>query len=393
MKLSVVLTHPIQYYSPWFRYISARSNLDLEVIYAVQPNADQQGVGFGVPFAWDGFLTQGYKCRIVAPHSLSSVNLSSDKLFGVLGLSIGNAIINVRPDVVLLPGWHSIVYLVALFYCRVHGIPVLLRGDTNMGNRPAGLRGIVWHARTKILLKQFSSYLAVGTKARKYLNYFGIPSQQIVSCPHCVDNDYFVEQSTIHATVQGRRETRKLFGLNSAEFVLLFVGKLEHKKRPQDVLRAAALLGSAVAVLIIGDGELRGSLSELANRLGVNTVFTGFRNQSELARIYSCADCLVLPSDSGETWGLVVNEAMASGIPCIVSDRVGCTPDLIEEGDTGEVFHMGDIQDLSAAISRVRSRTAQGHDWSRACRNKMIAFSFETATLGLISACRQVKKT
>ena len=110
-------------------------------------------------------------------------------------------------------------------------------------------------------------------------------------------------------------------------------------------------------------------------------------NQSELGRAYAAADCLALPSDWGETWGLVVNEALATGLPCVVSDRVGCAPDLITPGETGEVFAVGDVGALAAAIERVR---ATGRDRASACRQRAAEHSFERSTSGLVAACRAV---
>jgi glycosyltransferase involved in cell wall biosynthesis len=112
-------------------------------------------------------------------------------------------------------------------------------------------------------------------------------------------------------------------------------------------------------------------------------IFLGFRNQTEIARAYRLADCLVLPSDSGETWGLVVNEALSVGLPCIVSDQVGCGPDLIEEGKTGYISRFGDVAALSGTIKRLREQKGAGHDFAPACRQKAAAYSFRTATAGL----------
>jgi glycosyltransferase involved in cell wall biosynthesis len=86
--------------------------------------------------------------------------------------------------------------------------------------------------------------------------------------------------------------------------------------------------------------------------LGVSATFYGFVNQTELPAIYAAADAIVLPSRS-ETWGLVVNEAMACGLPAVVSDTVGCAPDLVEPRTTGAVFAMGNIAALAQAIQSV----------------------------------------
>lgn len=391
MKLSVVLTHPIQYYAPWFRHITRNCpKLDLTVLYATMPTPEQQGIGFGVPFTWDSSVTDGYRFRIVSDNH-QGTDVSSRNFWGAHARGIGRAIEESSPDIVLLPGWHSATYLRALYFCRRRGIPLLFRGDTHLGNRPPGWKGRLWSARTRVLLRAFDGYLAVGMRVREYLRSFGVPDSQIFNCAHCVDNDFFFERAAPYQNAERRTELRRSFGLGDDDFVILFVGKLEEKKRPADVLDAAARFRGA-SVLMAGAGELNGHLHAQAERLNVRMVCPGFLNQSQLGQAYAAADCIVLPSDWGETWGLVVNEAMATGLPCIVSDRVGCAPDLVKSGETGEIFRMGDTDALVLALEGIKQSKERGHDWTTACRARAALFSLEAATRGLVAACQHVSE-
>jgi glycosyltransferase involved in cell wall biosynthesis len=159
------------------------------------------------------------------------------------------------------------------------------------------------------------------------------------------------------------------------------------RKRPFDVLRAAAQLrarGRLVEVAFAGSGELQGALAETAAAAGVPVRFHGFVNQSELPGIYTSADVIVLPSDGRETWGLVVNEAMACGVPAIVSDAVGCGPDLVEPGVTGEIFPLGDVPALADALDTVLSFK---RDRTRAAlAGRMQTYSPERAAQGIAGA-------
>jgi glycosyltransferase involved in cell wall biosynthesis len=391
VKLSVVLTHPIQYYAPWFRHIAKNCpELDLTVLYATMPTPEQQGVGFGVPFTWDSSVTNGYRFRIVSDNHLGT-DVSSRNFWGAHARGIGRALEESSPDVVLLPGWHSATYLRALYFCRRRGIPILFRGDTHLGNRPPGWKGSLWRARTHMLLRTFDGYLAVGTRVREYLRSFGVPDSQIFNCAHCVDNDFFYESAAPYRNSKGREELRRSFGLGSDDFVALFAGKFDTNKRPGDILEAAARMGNGFSVLMVGTGELSGFLRAQAERLNIRFVSAGFLNQSQMAQAYAAADCLVLPS-AGESWGLVVNEAMATGLPCVVSDRVGCAPDLVKVGETGFVFPMGDTESLVSALKLVKQGKERGHDWSTACRVQAALLSFAAATQGLLGACQQVRQ-
>ena len=116
----------------------------------------------------------------------------------------------------------------------------------------------------------------------------------------------------------------------------------------------------------------------------------GFLNQSQLGEPYALADCLTLPSDFPETWGLVVNEALATGLPCVVSNAVGCAPDLIRDGETGYVYPLDDIEALAMTLAKVRHRKAEGHDWGPACRALVAAYSYDAMTAGVVRAARSV---
>ncbi|MBS1790789.1 MAG: glycosyltransferase family 4 protein [Acidobacteria bacterium] len=383
IKLTVVMTHPAQYFAPWFRYIAADCpELDLTVLYATQPTPEQQGVGFGRAFAWDVPLTEGYRCRVVRPPQPGD-NVHSDHFRGVDVPEIADAIAETEPDVALLSGWHSITQVRALWACRRLKVPVLYRGDTNLNNAPTGWRKPVWETKTGFLLRQFAGYLAVGKRALHYLRHFGIADDRIFASPHCVDNDFFAGAAANYRTLAGRTAVRQAFGFAEQDFVVLFAGKLEPIKRPMDLIRALTQAG----LLVAGAGPMETECRAEAERLGVRAVWPGFLNQTEIIRAFAAADCLVLPSES-ETWGLVINEALATGLPCIVSDRVGCAPDLIVPGETGEIFPMGNVAALRAAIERIRQRIGSEHSHADACRAKADVCSFAAATTGLLAACQ-----
>jgi glycosyltransferase involved in cell wall biosynthesis len=164
--------------------------------------------------------------------------------------------------------------------------------------------------------------------------------------------------------------------------VALFAGKLIEKKRPADLIAAAARV-PGVHALFVGDGPLREWCEAMAAELGVRATFTGFRNQSEMPSAYAAADVLILPSDRQETWGLVVNEAMASGLPAIVSEAAGCVPDLIIAGRTGYAYPPGDIDALAMAL---RAIPDEGAAMGRAAALHVRDYSVERAASGVVEA-------
>ncbi len=387
VRLTIVQTHPVQYLAPWFRYIAAHCpEIALTVVYASRPKREQQGTGFDRAFEWDTALLDGYDWTIVR-ESRDADDFSTGSYRGLDVAGIGAAIEQTVPDVLLVPGWYSITLTRAIGWARVRGIPVVYRGDTNNETAPRGWRAPLWHLKTRGLLALYSSYLAVGRRSREYLTSHGASPPRIYASRAAVDNEAFAASAAPHLQPTARLAARQRLGANPSDFVVLFTGKLEARKRPLDGVRAVAGLGPHAVLAIAGSGPLEQQVRAEAARLGVRITPLGFVNQSGLGEIYAAADCLVLPSDSNESWGLVVNEAMATGLPAVVSDHVGCGPDLVTAGETGEVHRRCDVADLVLALERVRARGGR-ETMGDACRARIARYSFGAAATGLVAACQ-----
>lgn len=142
----------------------------------------------------------------------------------------------------------------------------------------------------------------------------------------------------------------------------------------------------AVHLLMVGTGPLEEACRAHATRHRLPVSFAGFLNQSEMPSAYAAADCLVLPSDHGETWGLVVNEAMACGLPAIVSDLVGCAEDLVLEGLTGLVSRFGHPPALAAAMGRMAADPGAAARMGATARKRVNGhFSVQNAAEGILA--------
>jgi glycosyltransferase involved in cell wall biosynthesis len=384
IRLTIVETHPVQYNAPWFRHVTTHCpELDVTVVYASRPSAEQQAVGFSQAFEWDRPLLDGYASRIVR-ESRPGDSFTSDSFTGLDVPEIGDAVLDTQPDVVMVAGWHSITQVRAIAACRRHRIPLIYRGDTHLGVGPSGVRRPLWRMKTWALLHRYSAYLAVGSRSRQYLRAHRVPPTRIYSSPHSVDNEFFAHVAANHLTDAGRADIRRAYGFGPDDFVVLFVGKLAGRKRLPDALEAVARLGPSAALLVVGNGGHEAERRADAARFGTRASWAGFLNQGDMGRAYAAADCLVLPSQS-ESWGLVVNEAMATGLPAVVSDATGCAPDLITPGETGETFPCGDVDQLVAALDRVRARGGRTA-MADACRARIAESSYASASVGLVAA-------
>jgi glycosyltransferase involved in cell wall biosynthesis len=350
-RLGVLASHAIQYHAPIFRELARAT--DLHVFFGHrQTPAGQAEAGFGVDFEWDVALHDGYEHTYL--HNVAARPAISH-FRGCDTPGVGDAVRSGHFDAFLVMGWNLKCYWQAVRACRAAGIPVMVRGDSQLNTPRSAMTRVVKRLAYPPLLRQFDACLYVGERSKDYFREYGVPAHRLFHSPHCVDVTRFAAEAGRTDREQLRRELGILEGMR----VLMFSGRLVAMKHPADLLSAAALVqsrGAKVHVLVVGDGPLRQGLADMARRLGVPSTFAGFWNQSRLPCAYAVADALVLPSDGRETWGLVVNEALACGIPAVVSDEVGCAPDLVHPGASGEVFRSGDVQGMAEAIERVFMR-------------------------------------
>jgi len=344
-RVGFLVSHPIQYYAPIFRELARRC--DLTVFFAHRQDAAGQGkAGYGVAFDWDVDILSGYESRFLK----NVARVPSTQTFsGCNTPEIADRIEEGRFDAFVVPGWSLRAYWQAVRACRRARVPVMVRGDSQLAGQRGGTVGKVKGVVFPHMLKQFDACLYVGQRNREYLEHYGVPSKRLFFSPHCVDNDAFRQASDAARGAGGE-------GASGSRRRALFVGRLVASKRPMDVVQAVARLvseGQPVDLAIAGAGELQGRMEEAARTAGVDAKFLGFVNQSELPGVYASSDVVVLPSIATETWGLVVNEAMACGVPAVVSDAVGCGPDLIEPGATGAVAPLGDVPALATSIASV----------------------------------------
>jgi glycosyltransferase involved in cell wall biosynthesis len=383
-RVAIVSTHPIQYHTPWFRALAQRANLETVVLYCHQANReDQAKAGFGVEFEWNVSLLDGYDYEFLTNVS-SKPGLASFR--GLDTPDLSRRITNGEYDAVLVNGWHYKSAWQAIAACWRTGTPVLARGDSHLYTaRHALKRGAKWPFY-RGFIPRLDSCLPVGAWSRDYFLHYGADPQRIFVVPHVVDSERISGEA--YRLDQKRSDLRRKWGLSEEDAVFAFAGKFVEKKRPLDLVRAlsqARRMGARVLGLMIGDGTLRPVCAREALEINAPTVFTGFLNQREILEAYVAADALVLPSDGGETWGLVVNEAMVCGRPCFVSDQVGCAPDLITEGATGVTFPCGDINRLAALLKQYADRrllTVMGEQ----ARNKIDSYSPRLAADRLVGA-------
>jgi glycosyltransferase involved in cell wall biosynthesis len=204
----------------------------------------------------------------------------------------------------------------------------------------------------RILLNAVDGHLYVGESNRDYLRHYGVADERLFYVPHIVDDAWFGARAAVAREDGSAAQLRQELGVvDDATTVALFVGRLVASKRPLDFVEAVSHVSRdrKIVGIIAGSGPLESQVRERIAALNAPVRLAGFVNQSRLPALYAASQMLVLPSDASETWGLVVNEAFACGVPAVVSDAAGCARDLIEPL-TGATYPAGDTAALAGEI-------------------------------------------
>lgn len=391
LYIGIFSTHPIQYQVQLWRKLQARDDVRVHVYYAsdvnVRPSTDAE---FGITMQWDIPMLEGY------PHTFMK-NVSrrpgTASHFFCVNCPEVKEIVRREPfDAVVIHGYSRYLEWQVMRACSRKGIPVMLRGDSREG---AGLRYSWRHEAARNLVLRFvyrriAIGLAIGGYMRRHFLRYGMPDDRVVFCPNCIDDELFERQRV--ALAPHREQIRREMGIPADATVMLFSGKLVPRKQP-------VMLGRAVKeckqrdrlwALILGEGEDRAETERVFKEaIGSRAVFPGFVNQSQLGRYFVASDFFVLPSQL-ESWGLVVNEAMLMGLPCIVSTRVGCREDLVLEGQTGYSFPFEDQNALTACIDKALENPEHLAEMGRRARNHIERYGSQIAVEGIVEGARRV---
>ena len=304
-----------------------------------------------------------------------------------LARALHDCLDRVNPVAVALPGWAFSEARHGLAWCRGRGRPAVLMSESS---REDHLRLWPREVLKQNLVRRFGSALVGGVRHIAYARQLGLPRAAIFTGYDAVDNDYFAagaERARRDATAL--RQARGLparYVLTSSRFI--------DKKNLDGLLRGyAAYVARAPAaardLVVCGDGELRDRLHALARELGLEqrVRWPGFVQYPDLPIYYALADAFILASTI-EPWGLVVNEAMACGLPVLVSDRCGCAPDLVREGENGFTFKPRPAQAIADALARLPDQPAALAALGEASRRIVSNFSPRAFGQGLLDAVR-----
>jgi glycosyltransferase involved in cell wall biosynthesis len=384
-RLAIVTSHPIQYNAPWFKLLGKSSTIHPGVFYTWEQSAagPKYDPDFKGRIEWDIPLLEGYEYRFVK-------NKSSDPgthhFRGLVNPTLIAEITAWRPDAILVYGWSFDSHLKCLRHFH-RKLPILFRGDSTLLDEQPGFRRQFRRLFLKWVYGHIDYALYVGAHNKEYFLKHGLREGQLVYAPHAIDNSRFEEPDDHYRELAS--EWRGRLAIAEDDLVLLFAGKLEPKKDPFFLLEIAKRVPDPrLKIVIAGSGVLEARLHTEA-QADARVHFIGFQNQLRMPVVYRLGDVYILPSRGpGETWGLGVNEAMASGCAIMMSEKAGGSADLVEEGVNGIRFDPDSAGGLEKCIEWVRRLLIDPTllaNMKKASRRRITAFSYQQLTDALLS--------
>jgi 1,2-diacylglycerol 3-alpha-glucosyltransferase len=333
----VIITEIISPYRiPLFNALSRRMNPQIHVVFLAET---------------DPVLRQWNVYKEEIKFSFEVLPSSRARLGGhhvLLNRGMRRALKRAQPDVILCGGYNYPAAWQALLWSRNRRIPFVLWSESHEGDMRRGRRTVEFLKSE--FLRRCSGFVVPGTAAREYLCRSGVDETRIFTAVNAIDNMFFSQQ----AEIARNNAIRLRAELRLPERYILFTGRLVREKGIFELLAAYAELEPAlrdsIGLVFVGDGPSREELKSEAASVSPGVIrFVGFAQREHLPAYYALADMLVLPTHT-DTWGMVVNEAMACGLPIVVSNVAGCAADLVNEGLNGRIVRSKDVSELSFAI-------------------------------------------
>ena len=385
-RIAFVNTHPIQYFTPLYAYLTRHCGLETTALYlsdfSLRGGDDR---GFGRAVTWDVDLLDGYEAKFMGGEKASKRRIGG--FFSMVAPELWSEIRRAKYDAVIIHGHNLAAHHVAQAAALTSGSLVFTRGDTPLKRVRKRWKRLLRLPLLKLHYSGFDGFLAIGTANAAYYRAMGIPEDRIFAVPYAVDNERFMAAAKMmresHVTIRSK------LGMASDLPAILCVSKFDPQKRLGDLLTAYAKLraeGVAAQLVLVGTGVLGSELKRrVADEAIPNVAFAGFVNQSELPAVFGAADVFVLPS-SNEAWGLVVNEAMCAALPIVVSEEVGCAEDLVEYGVNGATFSAGDVDGLASALRPILTDGDLRAEQGKASLDRIKAWSYAECGVGIRAA-------
>jgi glycosyltransferase involved in cell wall biosynthesis len=369
----VIITEIIAPYRiPVFNALAQYDGIDLHVIFLAESDRTQrQWLVYKEEIRFSYQVLPSWRRRF-GRHSL------------LLNWGAKTALRQAAPDFIICGGYNYVASWRAMAWARRNRVPFSLWAESTARDFRGGY-ALIEFLKTRFL-RACDAFVVPGKSSVEYLMNYGVPEEMIFTAPNAVDTQLFARRA--EAIRRDAAMHREALGLPARFF--LFAGRLVPEKGIFDLLLAYSALPSdlrkKMGLVFVGDGPARSALLQgaAATDPGCVQVFD-FAQREHLAAYYALADVFVFPTHT-DTWGLVVNEAMACGLPVISSGAAGCAADLVESGWNGRVVSLGDVEQLAAAMAELADDNELRSLMGQRSRERIELYSPEACAAGMASA-------
>jgi glycosyltransferase involved in cell wall biosynthesis len=367
-RVIIVSPEPTPYRAPLFDRIAERDELDLTVIYAARTVADR---------TWS--VTHHHRALFLRGRSVPGLRPVLRHDYPVTP-GITRALARSSPSVVVVSGWSTFASQAAIAWCRMCRVPYVLLVESHDAEPRAVWRRVVKGAVVPALVRRADAWLAVGSLARESLIARGADPGRVRTFANTIDVERWIERAD--ALRVRRQELRAALGVADDSVVVLSVARLAPEKGLETLADAVGRIGSErVFLAVAGSGPLR-------DRLQDRLCLLGELDEEHLAEAYVAADVFALLS-THEPWGVVVNEAAASGLPLVLADSVGAARDLLRDGQNGLLVAAGDVDASTAALETLATEVELRRRFGERSRELVREWSYEPSVENFVAAVRE----
>jgi glycosyltransferase involved in cell wall biosynthesis len=375
----VIVTEIIAPYRiPVFNALAQHDGIDLHVIFLAENDCTQrQWLVYGEEIRFPYQVLRSWRRRM-GRHSF------------LLNWGAEDALRQAEPDFIICGGYNYVASWQSISWAQRNRVPFGLWSESTTRDFRGG-HMLVEFLKTRFL-RNCDAFVVPGRSSVEYLRSYGVPDEVIFTAPNAVDTQLFAQRA---AVVRGDAAThREALGLPPSFF--LFVGRLVPEKGIFDLLNAygalAPELRKEMSLVFVGDGAARSALLRRAAAINPGCIqMVGFAQREQLPTYYGLADIFVFPTHT-DPWGLVVNEAMACGLPVISSDAAGCAADLVQSGSNGRVFSTGDIRQLASVMDELGRDAERRSVMGQRSIERIQQYSPEAWAEGMASAVLQRRR-
>lgn len=332
MKIAFITNLRAPYRTLQWNEFARIPDTEITVYYTDRPSKNR---------AWKMTVAEGYK----------EIDLPGVELGKAGRMNAGLHHIVSTHDLIVIGGYEKPTYIALSLLCRMYRKPYALLYDGISTPRLQDVPDGYKHKLKALVIEKAAAVFGNGEVSQRYFaDVFGYPEARIYNQYLSVDGGAI--QELVRHRDYYREKLRIKYSLAPEEEVLVYSGRLIAIKNMSKVIEAVSMMEKPVTVFVIGGGEQEEELQKQARQAGVKLIITGFLSrQEDVFQHYMLGDAFILPSLI-EPWGLVVNEALAAGLPVIVSENCGCAPDLVKEGVNGYTVHPDDIRQIASAIEK-----------------------------------------